>query len=425
MYRHSMKLGGGEGREIHAENLPPTYPQIARGAKRVLDENYPAPSAKRRDRRVKDLKNVQSIRTLEPHRGLKMQNINTMSTYKRPYETDTLEKIRVSDAGRELVHPVQNLSLSPARKKPKGDNPYTNFTMDIRAAGPLDYYVAKCDLPTGVPDIDRDLIEDPNCEAQYAHDVFTYLRARERLFIVESYIHKQPDVSPLYRALLVDWMVELQEIFELNHEALYLAVKIVDLYLSRRFTPKAEVQLLGATAMLVASKIGERTPPAIGDFVSICNKARSGYDRASFIAMERQVLATLDFDLSIPLSYSFLRRFCRSIGMDMREMTLARFILECSLMEYSLVGVPESHVAAASLLLALEILGRRWNDTLTYYTGYEAGELIPVRNMLNRLVHELKRAFAKNSNSARVIVDKYSHEVFYKVAEMEFPPIDG
>lgn len=64
------------------------------------------------------------------------------------------------------------------------------------------------------------------------------------------------------RALLVDWMVEVQESFELNHETLYLAVKLVDLFLTRssKMQPekdhltKEELQLLGASALFIASK---------------------------------------------------------------------------------------------------------------------------------------------------------------------------
>ena len=56
------------------------------------------------------------------------------------------------------------------------------------------------------------------------------------------------------RSLLVDWMVEVQENFEMNHETLYLAVKIVDLYLSKVVVGKETLQLVGAAAMFIASK---------------------------------------------------------------------------------------------------------------------------------------------------------------------------
>lgn len=56
------------------------------------------------------------------------------------------------------------------------------------------------------------------------------------------------------RAILIDWLVEVQENFELFHETLYLAVKIVDRYLEQVEVKKEYLQLVGATSMLVAAK---------------------------------------------------------------------------------------------------------------------------------------------------------------------------
>lgn len=74
------------------------------------------------------------------------------------------------------------------------------------------------------------------------------------LFKVDNYMGKQPSVSQWMRSLLVDWMVEVQESFELNHETLYLAVKLVDLYLDKVIVGKETLQLIGAAAMFIASK---------------------------------------------------------------------------------------------------------------------------------------------------------------------------
>ena len=43
----------------------------------------------------------------------------------------------------------------------------------------------------------------------------------------------QSDITECMRSILVDWLVEVQESFELNHETLYTAVKLMDLYLSK------------------------------------------------------------------------------------------------------------------------------------------------------------------------------------------------
>ena len=56
------------------------------------------------------------------------------------------------------------------------------------------------------------------------------------------------------RAILIDWLIEVQENFEFFHETLYLGVKIVDRYLANKEVKKEYLQLVGATAMLIAAK---------------------------------------------------------------------------------------------------------------------------------------------------------------------------
>lgn len=50
-----------------------------------------------------------------------------------------------------------------------------------------------------------------------------------------------------------------QENFELFHETLYLAVKMTDHYLSTTPVHREMLQLVGSTAMLIASKFEVRT----------------------------------------------------------------------------------------------------------------------------------------------------------------------
>ncbi len=73
-------------------------------------------------------------------------------------------------------------------------------------------------------------------------------------FPVTDYLTWQTDLAPGMRAVLVDWLVEIQENFELNHETLYLAVKMVDLYLSKARTTRERLQLVGATALFSSCK---------------------------------------------------------------------------------------------------------------------------------------------------------------------------
>lgn len=108
--------------------------------------------------------------------------------------------------------------------------------------------------PPGVVDFDKENWDDPFQVSHYAMDTFNYMKSREEEYRVPDYMVKQVHISKWMRSLLVDWMVEVQETFELNHETLYMAVKIVDLYLSKVIVIKDKLQLLGAAALFISSK---------------------------------------------------------------------------------------------------------------------------------------------------------------------------
>ncbi len=68
---------------------------------------------------------------------------------------------------------------------------------------------------------------------------------------------------------------------------------------------RSKLQLVGVTAMLIASKYEEMYAPEIADFVYITDNA---YSKADIIKMECIMLKALDFNLGKPLPLHFLRR---------------------------------------------------------------------------------------------------------------------
>nr|CAD7437920.1 unnamed protein product [Timema bartmani] len=258
-------------------------------------------------------------------------------------------------------------------------------------------------LPLGVEDFDEECQNDP-CQASiYAMDIFNYLKEREASFpIDQNYMSRQPRLTPSMRTVLVDWLVEIQESFELNHETLYLAVKMVDLFLTKAMVEKDDLQLVGAAAAFVSAKFDERLPPVIDDFLYICDGA---YTRNELLAMEIKLLKTLDFDLGVPLSYRFLRRFARCAKTSMPTLTLARYILELSLMDYTLISCSDSKMAAAALLLALKMrFISEWTPTLEYYSGYKLEDIKSLVYRLNEMLHK-----RKDRDSLSTVVNKYKH----------------
>ncbi|XP_023347817.1 G2/mitotic-specific cyclin-B3 [Eurytemora carolleeae] len=175
--------------------------------------------------------------------------------------------------------------------------------------------------PEGVVDFDLETYGDPSQHAEYVLQTFQYYKDREPLFKIPDYISAQKELTEPMRAILVDWLVEVQESFELNHETLYTAVKLTDLYLSKKQVKKEDLQLVGATACLIASKVDERIPPMVDDFLYVCDDA---YTRDQIMRLERKMLSVVGFDLGFSLSYRFLRRYGRVCKVTMPVLTLAR-----------------------------------------------------------------------------------------------------
>lgn len=68
---------------------------------------------------------------------------------------------------------------------------------------------------------------------------------------------------------------------------------------------------VGVTAMLIASKYEEIWAPEVRDFVYISDRA---YTRDQILAMEKLMLNTLRFNLTVPTPFNFLARFLKAAG---------------------------------------------------------------------------------------------------------------
>jgi hypothetical protein len=78
-----------------------------------------------------------------------------------------------------------------------------------------------------------------------------------------DYMESQPEINEGMRAILVDWLVDVHRKFELSLETLYLTINVIDRFLAIKTVPRRELQLVGISAMLMASKYEEIWPPEV------------------------------------------------------------------------------------------------------------------------------------------------------------------
>lgn len=263
-------------------------------------------------------------------------------------------------------------------------------------------------VPDGLLPFDQD--DDPEVVSEYARSIFKNMRIREVKFPISDYLCKPGSLTTgAMRGILVDWLVEVQENFQLYHETLYLTVKLIDSYLQHRNTKKEFLQLVGATALFIACKIEEFQAPPLDDFQYICDDA---YTKKNFLEMEIRIFKTLDFDINIPVAYRYLRRFARVTSMGMELLTLSRYILELSLQEAVFIVIPSSQMAAGCLCLAMKMTNEDgWDINHVYHTGYKEEELVVLMKQLNQMLIDVP------NSKLRTITTKYSHHVHFSVAK--------
>jgi hypothetical protein len=163
------------------------------------------------------------------------------------------------------------------------------------------------------------------------------------------------------RAMLFDWLVEIHCGFRLRTETLYLAFDIVDRYISVVSVTRRRFQLLGATALVIASKYEEMEHPELAKVAFLTHGA---CNRTDILDMETAVLSALDYRISNPTSYPFLRRFLFLVGAPRTTRLAAYYYLERSAQDYTLVNERPSRVAAAAVSLAINHPDVRERDRL-------------------------------------------------------------
>ncbi|KAK8728392.1 hypothetical protein OTU49_009267 [Cherax quadricarinatus] len=228
-----------------------------------------------------------------------------------------------------------------------------------------------------VEDIDAEDGGNPQLVSEYVNDIYKYLRELEEGSKVQPRYLDGQVVTGKMRAILIDWLVQVHLRFMLLQETLYLTVAIIDRYLQReRTVSRSKLQLVGVTAMFIASKYEEMYSPDIADFAYITDKA---YTKNEIRKMEVNILKTLDFNVSYPLPLHFLRRNSKAGSVDAAQHTLAKYLMELCLPEYCMCHYKASMIAAAALCFSLKVLdGSPWNDTLVYYSCNTEEQLMPV-----------------------------------------------
>eukprot|EP00992_Anisonema_acinus_P000625 TRINITY_DN10224_c0_g1_i2.p2 TRINITY_DN10224_c0_g1~~TRINITY_DN10224_c0_g1_i2.p2 ORF type:complete len:138 (+),score=17.46 TRINITY_DN10224_c0_g1_i2:114-527(+) len=130
--------------------------------------------------------------------------------------------------------------------------------------------------------------------------------------------------------------------------------------------------------------------------------------------MERLMLNTLDFNLTVPTAYPFIKRALHVTESDTTMSHLTNYICELSLLDLKVLGYLPSTIASASIYLARRFLSvpDAWSKTLEHYMQCKLADLEPCARDIMEVVRALP------SQKCQAIRKKYSYARYGEVAHL-------
>jgi G2/mitotic-specific cyclin-B, other len=270
---------------------------------------------------------------------------------------------------------------------------------------------------------------NPQYVIEYARDIFEFLQKTEKINTpsIGYFNGFQKQITEKMRAILVDWLIDVHNKFSLLPETLYLTINLIDRYLGKFPVENSKFQLLGVSAMLIASKYEEIYAPEVRDFVYVTNKC---YTKEEILNMEGKILTALDFDILSTSPLRFLERlhFISDNSMinsnnkpefsevSMKCFYLAQYLIELSLLEYRMLAYPPSLKAASSLYVARKIFKidgpNTWTNSLQFHTNYKEKELMSCTKDMCNMLELVSKISLKN------LYKKFSSEKFLEISKL-------
>jgi G2/mitotic-specific cyclin 1/2 len=367
---------GPSARVTRAKAAALTTNVSAAGAKRTLQTKRTTSTTttngtQRHRAALGDVSNVNKTEGAEVKAGKKPVATKAGLTSKATVQTGGVQKLSRTNSSRTVLQPRDSNKKPNAPKRPSlkdtpvEEPPRKKPELERKTRTPVEKIVeepanegpsVKDALNDAVQDLDTEDLDDPLMAAEYVVEIFEYLKDLEIITLPNpDYIDHQPDLEWKMRGILVDWLIEVHTRFRLLPETLFLAVNIIDRFLSAEVVALDRLQLVGVTAMFIASKYEEVLSPHVANFSHVADETFSDKE---ILDAERHVLATLEYNMSFPNPMNFLRRISKADNYDIQTRTLGKYLMEISLLDHRFMCYPQSHISAAAMYLARLILER-------------------------------------------------------------------
>ena len=195
---------------------------------------------------------------------------------------------------------------------------------------------------------DDEYTTDPLMVSEYVVEIFEYLKEKEpETQPNPDYIHHQENLLWSHRSRCVHDLFRLNDV-NLIPEILFLAVNILDRFLSVESIKLNNLQTISIAAMVIAMKYENKYSYNVLENFQWLTKEK-------LFSTERLILHSLDFNLSYSNPMDFVRRISKADNDDRTTFIFAKYFMKITLLEYPFLKYFPSKIAAAAMYLALRV----------------------------------------------------------------------
>ena len=243
---------------------------------------------------------------------------------------------------------------------------------------------------------------------EYIDDIFENILIEEKnskLKINPSYFEFQSDINSKMRAILIDWLIDVHLKFNFKQETLYIAIYIIDTYLSIEKIERSNFQLLGVASLFIACKQNEILFHKLNEYVYITDNAYTVEDIKN---MENKILHILNFNILFPSSLTFYEILCNRFNLykDKKKFNFGQFLLESfSLDENSLKYSPSSIACAVGYIVM------KYFKMENYKECYNP-------KLFNIKPYDKFENYSKNNNYSNFIIKECAKDICFFMNEL-------
>lgn len=210
---------------------------------------------------------------------------------------------------------------------------------------------------------------------EYLEEIYMNLLLEESQSIIKpkmGYMNNQPEINAMMRSILIDWIIDVHLRFNLRQETLFMAIWLIDTYLSFAFVHRDRLQLLGISCLLISCKSHEIYYPNHDKLIDMTDNA---YTKEEMLTMENEILKKLNFFVVCPNPIDFYNILSKMFNFEKKQYFLGNYFIESALINYQILKYSSSVIASSCAYLVMKYF--RINGYQKLYNNFIINEQYP------------------------------------------------